>query len=222
MPDDGALGLRERKKLATRTALSEAALRLAVDRGLENVLVEDIAAAANVSPRTFNNYFSSKEQAIVSLVFARVAQLREAVAEQPADEPLWTAIANAAGAQVPLEGDAAEWKRWARLIRDTPALEAEQLKAYAAIERSLAVAIAERTGTDVHRDLFPTLAACAAVGAIRGALRYWLDTDEDVPYDALLQHAISNVGSGLPDPSVADVAAPATAAAPGAADPDAQ
>ena len=222
MPDDGALGLRERKKLATRTALSEAALRLAVDRGLENVLVEDIAAAANVSPRTFNNYFSSKEQAIVSLVFARVAQLREAVAEQPADEPLWTAIANAAGAHVPLEGDAAEWKRWARLIRDTPALEAEQLKAYAAIERSLAVAIAERTGTDVHRDLFPTLAACAAVGAIRGALRYWLDTDEDVPYDALLQHAISNVGSGLPDPSVADVAAPATAAAPGAADPDAQ
>jgi AcrR family transcriptional regulator len=222
MTDDRALGLRERKKLATRRALSEAALRLAVERGLENVLVEDIAAAANVSPRTFNNYFSSKEQAIVSLVFARVEQLRDALAARAAGEPLWTAIAKAAGAQVPVGGEAAEWKRWARLIRDTPALEAEQLKAYATIERSLAVAIAERTGTDVQRHLFPTLAACAAVGAIRGALRYWLDTDEDLSYPALLEHAIGRIGSGLADPSTAGVATPASAAAPGTADRDAR
>jgi hypothetical protein len=128
------------------------------------------------------------------------------VAARAADEPLWTAIANAAGAQAEFGADQAEWKRWARLIRDTPELEAEQLKAYAAIESSLAVEIAERTGTDVRGDLFPTLAACAAVGAIRGALRYWLDTADDVSYGALLQHAISTVGSGLPDPSAADAA----------------
>ena len=59
-------GLRERKKQETRDALSFAALRLAVERGLDNVLVEDIAAAAGVSPRTFNNYFSSKAEAISS------------------------------------------------------------------------------------------------------------------------------------------------------------
>jgi AcrR family transcriptional regulator len=57
-------GLRERKKQQTREALSWAALRLAIDRGLGNVLVEDIAAEAGVSPRTFNNYFSSKAEAI--------------------------------------------------------------------------------------------------------------------------------------------------------------
>lgn len=60
-------GLRERKKLATKQALALAAMKLAVQRGLENVRVEDIADAANVSRRTFTNYFASKEEAIASL-----------------------------------------------------------------------------------------------------------------------------------------------------------
>src|SRR5580698_6176379 len=62
-------GLRERKKVATRKALGMAAMRLAVERGLEHVLVEDIAEAAGVSARTFNNYFASKYEAICALGF---------------------------------------------------------------------------------------------------------------------------------------------------------
>src|SRR6266545_806054 len=71
--------LRERKKQATREALRAAALRLALERGPENVRVDDIAEAAGVSPRTYNNYFSSREQAIVAAVTAERASRVAAV-----------------------------------------------------------------------------------------------------------------------------------------------
>ena len=77
-------GMRERKKLATREALSAAALRLALEHGPENVRVDDIAEAAGVSPRTYNNYFSSREQAImVALAAERGCASRSGAAPAP-------------------------------------------------------------------------------------------------------------------------------------------
>src|SRR5688572_14352710 len=64
-PTDQGMGLRARKKLETHRALAKAALRLVAERGLDNVTAEDISAEAGVSPRTFFNYFPSKEDAIL-------------------------------------------------------------------------------------------------------------------------------------------------------------
>ncbi len=63
---DETTGLRERKKAQTRSAISSAVMILALDRGLEAVTVDDIAVAANVSVRTFHNYFGSKEEALIA------------------------------------------------------------------------------------------------------------------------------------------------------------
>jgi AcrR family transcriptional regulator len=62
--------MRERKKRATREALSAAAPRLARERGPENVRVDDIADAAGVSPRAYNNDLSSREHAIMAALTA--------------------------------------------------------------------------------------------------------------------------------------------------------
>jgi AcrR family transcriptional regulator len=74
--DDSPLpGWRERKKLATRHALSSAALHLAMERGPENVTIEDITARADVSLRTFRNYFASKYEAICAITADRARHI---------------------------------------------------------------------------------------------------------------------------------------------------
>lgn len=92
-------GLRERKKRETRFALSQAAIRLALEHGWDNVTVEDIAVAANVSERTFSNYFATKAEAVVATHVERGRRTAEALRERPAGEPLWDALANAVVAQ---------------------------------------------------------------------------------------------------------------------------
>ncbi|MBI3215710.1 MAG: TetR/AcrR family transcriptional regulator [Mycobacterium sp.] len=66
--NNGDSGLRERKKLRTRTRLIDAALELAERQGYERTTVEQIAEAVEVSPRTFARYFPTKDAAILSLV----------------------------------------------------------------------------------------------------------------------------------------------------------
>ena len=188
-------GLRERKKQATREALRLAALRLAVEKGWEQVRVEDIAAEAGVSTRTFNNYFASKDAAFLATAYDRGARIQAALAAQPADEPLWSAVIEAV-----VHGFAAETidPRRARRIRPTPTLAAEQLKAIAVIEQGLAEGIARRIGADVEHDLYPRLVAAAATSATRVTIDHWLRTESGLPFPLVLRDALQRVAAGLP------------------------
>ncbi|MEV7679991.1 TetR family transcriptional regulator [Streptomyces sp. NPDC088341] len=201
------MGLRERKKAATRTALSWAALRLVVERGLDNVKVEDIAEAAGVSPRTFNNYFSSKGEAIVSRHLDRCLRIARALRERPA-EPLWDAITHAvlpqfepdtAAAAHPVP-DAAQWMAGVRVMVAEPALRSELLRAGAIAEAEIAAAVADRTGTDLKQDLYPHLVASAVMAAANAAMAHHLRTDPPVPVGRLLADALAQTAAGLPVP----------------------
>jgi AcrR family transcriptional regulator len=164
-------GLRERKKQATREALREAALRLALERGLDNVRVDDIAEAAGVSPRTYNNYFSGREQAIVAAVTAeREARVAAAVAARLARLRLADAVVEAIVEQYT---DPGEHGRDALLLITTrPTLRDAFVATATAIEHPLADVIAERLGdTDLHT---ARVLAASVAAAVRVALERWV------------------------------------------------
>ncbi|WP_255954773.1 TetR/AcrR family transcriptional regulator [Streptomyces odontomachi] len=137
-------GLRERKKAATREALHDAAVRLAAERGVENLTVEAIADAATVSRRTFSNYFASKEQALMHRDRASIARLVEHVRARPAHETPATALVHAAEqlAAGHTTDPVREERYWE--LRRHPALLAEIVATYAAAEQDLAEAVARR------------------------------------------------------------------------------
>jgi AcrR family transcriptional regulator len=202
------MGLRERKKQETRAALSWAAIRLIVERGADNVLVEDIAAAAGVSARTFNNYFSSKGEAVAARHLDRCRQTAADLRARPAGEPLWEAIARAAMAQLepgpevtahPVT-DPDQWAAGVRLMMATPSLQAEMLRASALAEAEIAAAVAERTGTDAGRDLYPKLVAAAALAATNTVMAHWVATGGTADQGKLLADAIAQLSAGLPEP----------------------
>lgn len=193
------LSLRERKRLVAQEALSAAALRLAMDNGLENLRVEDIAAEVGVSPRTFNNYFSSKEEAICAITIRRNTRIADLLLERPADEPIWTAVTNAVVEHFAGFGEPAREfiERFHRLV-DNTALRGEFLKAHGEVERRLCLAVAERTGTDPERDLGPLLLAGAIGSAIRVSMGQWLTHNRQTKLADCVRTALTELSTGLP------------------------
>lgn len=80
-----ALGLRERKKARTRATLIDAAVELCDRQGFERTTVDQIAAIADVSPRTFSRYFATKDAIAVALIDDATDVAAAELARQPTD-----------------------------------------------------------------------------------------------------------------------------------------
>jgi AcrR family transcriptional regulator len=204
---DPPVSLRERKKLATRRQLRRAALELVGERGLANVTVEDIAEAADVSPRTFFNYFPSKEAVLFGGEPDRAAALRDRVARlapgAPAVEVLRTVMAQDAEAMAAelrsLGGDPADWLRRMKVARTDPQVRAAQAAHMATIERAIGEGLATRLGADADTDLYPWVLADAAVGVVRACMAFWAGSGGAVQLGRLVEQAFQALAEGLPE-----------------------
>ncbi|MFF7788987.1 TetR family transcriptional regulator [Streptomyces sp. NPDC007991] len=179
------MNLRERKKRRTRDALLRAALELFATRGYDETTVDDIAAAVDVSQRTFFRYFAGKEETAFYVPRLAENQVVQAVrARPPGEAPLealrravlesWDTINETIEEIVPVELHL----RVYRVIESTPALLAAHLRRSAELEEELARIIAEREGLDVDADPRPRIVVALFGGVIRVTERLWSAGDD--------------------------------------------
>jgi AcrR family transcriptional regulator len=191
-------GLRERKKAETRDALASAALRLADEFGPDGVTVDAIAAAASVSPRTFFNYFASKEEAIVGSTESSTARVVQELASRPAGEMPIDALRDAVHASADhLEADPDDWIIRHRLVTRHPALGVRYAARLAAVEHELVVEIARRTRLDPEVDTYPAALVSAAMAAARVALTVWQARERRASLAALIDEVFDQLESGF-------------------------
>lgn len=173
-------GLRERKKQRTRDALIRAAHELFVAHGYESTTVDAIAAAVDVSQRTFFRYFAGKEEVALSLQRLVDEHYLTAVRERPPGEPpmevlrrtldeTWQGLDEAIEEIVPIELHMRMWQ----VVETTPTLLAVHLRHSAEMEERLAAEIARREGVDVDADPRPRVLVAAYSGVLRTAGRRW-------------------------------------------------
>jgi AcrR family transcriptional regulator len=197
---------RDLQKEQIRLDLALAAFDLARTEGLANVRIPQIAGAVGVSTRTFNNYFPSKEAAIVWPTTLRGARLASELDKRPAGEPLADALVEiVAGLYGPggHEGLPENWLDGFRvLVAAEPALHGEYLKAQAVGERALAGVIARRMGA-AESDLEPLLLAGVVTAAERAAVLHWFrQAGPSTPLVDVVRTAVALAVRGMTGPGV--------------------
>jgi AcrR family transcriptional regulator len=164
-------GLRERKKLRTREQITEAAIALFAERGFDATTVDDIAAAGDVSRRTFFRYFARKEDVILAWKEETAEEMREALAARPSDEAPLEAVQGALTTVARSYGARRELTLGLLRLFERP-LELPH-SAHTSWDTVLAEGLAARLGVDPARDPRPRLVATVGFAVLLATVQSW-------------------------------------------------
>jgi AcrR family transcriptional regulator len=187
-------GLRERKKQRTREQIVEAAFRLFDKRGYHATTVADIAAAADIAPRTFFAYFPSKEAVVFFDYEPIIAGLRAAIEQRPEGESTIDALRRWLEDSLPAERHESDKEQLRHcLIADEPGLAAHHRHLLSRFEDILREGVARDLG-DPPDTLRPKLVAAAATAALSGIGESGADKAESMQ---LVDQALVFLGAGV-------------------------
>ena len=191
-------GLRERKKTETRVAIQQAVLFLALGRGLDAVTADEIAAAANVSVRTFHNYFGSKEEALVTAWVGEFEVYVDALRNRPADEPILDALEHVFGVIASrIEERPGQVEVHADLLWTSVAMARYRSVLLDEAVRMVTEVVAARTGTDAATDVYPHLVTAAAISAMVPAYQFPPASRPAVDRERMLRQTFALLRTGL-------------------------
>jgi AcrR family transcriptional regulator len=191
-------GLRERKKQKTRWSIQEHALRLFQEQGYEQTTVDQIAAAAEISPSTFFRYFKTKEDVVIEDEYDPL--LLKLIAGQPADRPPIAALREVmrlAFGQLAPDELGKVYQR-TKLQMSVPALRMRMLDGFTGNLDMLAGAFAAQAGRDA-RDFEVRVLAGAVTGAMLVAIFSWAEAGGGSNLGELIDRALAQLESGLPE-----------------------
>jgi AcrR family transcriptional regulator len=187
--------LRERRRIRTRRTIQAQALRLFAEKGFQATTIEEIAAAAEMAPRTFFRYFPTKEEVVFWSEYPPM--LAGFVAARPDDEPALEALHHGI-----VDGLAAIWDQDGgrmlerlRLAFRTPALHPRMRQQQAGWAAELAEILADRLGARPD-NLEVRAVAAAAAAAVWVAAEEWQAQDGEGDLGALIDQALGSVLGG--------------------------
>ena len=170
------VSLLERKRQLVRDELTEAAVKLLAFQGFEETTIEQMAAAAGVSRRTFFRYFQSKEDVVIATLSEMGDRLAAGLAARPPAEPPTTALQSAL--QLVFADKVAEHPekthRLARITVQTPSILARYLERQVVWKATLTGVLRDRMSAD-PADLRPAVLVAVAFAAFDTALIRWVD-----------------------------------------------
>jgi AcrR family transcriptional regulator len=189
------MSLRERKKERTRERLVREALRLFAEQGYDETSVDEIAEAAEVSPRTFFRYFPTKADVVFADLPARKAAVGAALERDDAT-PIHERVRDVLIESMDLLGDdprllAARTK----LVTENPALQMRMLELFTTAETMVGAAYARQLGSD-PANLTPRLAAAITVGSGRSAMLAW-SADPNADLESTIRRSFALTSSAV-------------------------
>ncbi len=193
-----APGLRERKKQKTRWAIQEHALRLFHEQGYEQTTVDQIAAAAEISPSTFFRYFKSKEDVVLQDDYDPI--LAHALAEAPAGTSSVAAVRTALRVAFDELGHDEQQRIYQRvsLMLAVPALRRTLLDGFTDNLTMITEGIARRTGRQPG-DFLVRAFAGACFGVWLSALLGWAEAGGEEDLAELMDRALAPLETGFAD-----------------------
>jgi len=183
-----AVDIGERKRRAIRGELSEVALRLLTDRGFDSLTIDEIAAAAGVSRRTFFRYFTSKEDVVFAFLDQWAVRLAADIVARPAEEDPVAAVQNSFRQLTAAYDDRA--LELVRLVRETPSLQQQERINREHLRFAVVNALAMRLGLDVERDMRPQILATIAFAPLDAAMFAWFGNRSGEEVGHLLDEAL--------------------------------
>src|SRR5213080_2102307 len=190
------LPVRERTRRAVRGELAQLAVSLFVEKGYDETTIDDLAAAAGMSKRTFFRYFASKEELVMGKYEVLGEQLAEDLAARPAGEPIWVSLRQVFGRVVEyFESEARGTASVAmeNIVRDHPTLNASYLERVSRMQELVLDEARTRTGWPDPADPRTAAIVGAAFSCLIATWTTWLTTNQAQPFGELLDQAMDAI-----------------------------